>query len=278
MLPLDNRFVEYAAPSAGTEPPSISEKLWLYTNFDCNLWCTYCVAESSPKAPRRALALDDVRRLVDEAVELGFEKVFFTGGEPFVLDTIYDMLAYSSARINTIVLTNAMLLRGKRLERLVSIANRNLSVQVSLDGASADVHDAYRGQGTWAKTVDGIRRLQANGFRVCISTTKTAANSAGLAELEAFVRALGVVEGDHFVRPLARRGFSHDGIDVGTHNLMPEVTITADGVYWHPLVSPSDRDMLVSKQIFPLAQAIECIWQRLTTDTNNGSEERAEFQ
>jgi MoaA/NifB/PqqE/SkfB family radical SAM enzyme len=257
---------------------SISEKLWLYTNFDCNLWCTYCVAESSPKAPRRGLSVDDVRRLVDDAVSLGFNRVFFTGGEPFVLDAIYDMLAYSCERIHTTVLTNGMLLRGRRLERLKAIANPNLSVQVSLDGASAEAHDAYRGDGTWAKTVDGIRRVQASGFRVCISTTETPANSAEIDALEAFVRGLGIAEEDHFVRPLARRGFSSDGIDVGTHNLMPEVTVTADGVYWHPLVSPSDTDMLITKRIHPLAEAVDCIVQHLATATRDDGDERAEFQ
>ena len=100
-------------------------KLWLYTNYDCNLKCSYCVAESTPTAPRRALGLANVRRLVDEAVELGFAEIFFTGGEPFILSDIYDMLAYSSARLTTNVLTNAMLLRGKRLERLLAIANDN---------------------------------------------------------------------------------------------------------------------------------------------------------
>jgi sulfatase maturation enzyme AslB (radical SAM superfamily) len=264
------------ASAQASGEPSIVEKLWLYTNFDCNLWCTYCVAESSPRAARRDLAVDDVRRLVDEAADLGFNKVFFTGGEPFVLDSIYDMLAYACERINTTVLTNAMLLRGKRLERLSSIANENLSVQVSLDGATAEAHDAYRGKGSWAKTVDGIRRLQANGFHVCISTTETPANSAAIDE--AFVRALGIAEENHFVRPLARRGFSHDGIDVGTHNLLPEVTVTADGVYWHPLMSPSDTDMLVTRQIYPLAQAVECIRQRLATGASNNGDERAEFQ
>jgi hypothetical protein len=171
-----------------------------------------------------------------------------------------------------------MLLRGKRLERLKSIANHNLSLQVSLDGASPEAHDAYRGAGTWAKTVDGIRRLQSNGFRVCISTTETPANSASMGELQAFVRGLGIADEDHFVRPLARRGFSHDGIDVGTHNLMPEVTVTGGGVYWHPLVSPSDTDMLVTTQIYPLAQAVECIGQRLATETKGDGDERAEFQ
>ena len=78
--------------------PAIQWKLWIYTNYDCNLRCSYCVAKSSPNAPRRAIGLKNAQRLVDEAVELGFSEVFFTGGEPFILKEIYAMLAYSSAR------------------------------------------------------------------------------------------------------------------------------------------------------------------------------------
>src|SRR5438045_1072230 len=84
--------------------PALQWKLWLYTNYDCNLRCTYCVAKSSPNAPRRALGLANVQRLVDEAVALGFSDIFFTGGEPFLLPDIYAMLAYSSARVRTTVL------------------------------------------------------------------------------------------------------------------------------------------------------------------------------
>ena len=65
--------------------PVLSWKLWIYTNYDCNLRCTYCVAKSSPNAPRRAIGLNNVRQLVDEALALGFDHVFFTGGEPFLL-------------------------------------------------------------------------------------------------------------------------------------------------------------------------------------------------
>jgi MoaA/NifB/PqqE/SkfB family radical SAM enzyme len=87
-------------------------KLWIYTNYDCNLKCAYCSVESSPAAPRRALGLSSVRQLIDEALTLDFSEVFFTGGEPFILDEIYDMLAYASARLKTTV-TNAMLLKGR---------------------------------------------------------------------------------------------------------------------------------------------------------------------
>jgi len=57
------------------------------------------VAKSSPNAARRALGLTNVTQLVDEAVALGFSDIFFTGGEPFLLNDIYAMLAYSAARI-----------------------------------------------------------------------------------------------------------------------------------------------------------------------------------
>ncbi|MCG8352938.1 MAG: radical SAM protein [Chloroflexales bacterium] len=252
-------------------------KLWLYTNFDCNLSCSYCVAESSPSAARRGLGLENVRRLVDEALDLGFQRVFFTGGEPFILSEIYDMLAYASARMPTTVLTNAMLLRGQRLDKLCAIANQNLSFQVSLDGGRPEHHDAYRGNGSWLKAVEGIRRLKAEGFRVLISSTETPANTAFLDELHVFRRSLGIPDEDHFVRPLARRGFSQEGIEVGVNTLIPEVTVTINGVYWHPVVSPSDTDMLVSKQIFPLANAVRAIEQQVAAVENQANMARTEF-
>lgn len=260
------------------QSPSISKKLWIYTNFDCNLWCTYCVAESSPRTPRRALSFNEIQQLLDEAEFLGFERIFFTGGEPFILEDIFEKLDYAAERFPTTVLTNAMLFHGKRLKNLRNIASENLSIQVSLDGAQAEHHDAYRGAGTWVKTVDGIKQLKADGFHVCISTTETQANKTHIDELRSFVQELGVSEQDHFVRPLTQRGFSEEGLEVGVDNLMPEVTVSADGVYWHPLISPSDGDMLVSKKIFPLAEAVECIQNRLVNQQDGMGAERTEVQ
>jgi hypothetical protein len=171
-----------------------------------------------------------------------------------------------------------MLLRGKRLQKLCAMTNENLSVQVSLDGEQPEVHDAYRGEGTWIKTMEGIKNLLSEGFHVCISTTETPANAAHLERTRDFVQELGIAESDHFVRPLAKRGFSAEGLEVGVDNLLPEVTITADGVYWHPLVSPSDGDMLVTRQIFPLAKAVECIQNRLTSQQGESGVERTEVQ
>jgi hypothetical protein len=126
--------------------------------------------------------------------------------------------------------------------------------------------------------VEGIRLLKSNGFHVCISTTETPANALHLDELRAYVHDLGIAEEDHFVRPLAKRGFSIEGLDVGVDNLVPEVTISSDGVYWHPLISPSDGEMLVTKQIFPLSKAVECIQVQLASQEGETGAERTEVQ
>ncbi len=259
---------EQVETRAVCDPPAFQWKLWLYTNYDCNLRCSYCVAKSSPNAPRRALGLANVQRLVDEAVELGFSEVFFTGGEPFILNDIYEMLAYTSALVKTTVLTNAMILRGARLDKLCHIANDNLVVQVSLDGGRAEHHDAYRGRDSWAKTVDSIKLLQERGFRVRLSTTETPANSPHLAEVCEFHRGLGIPDEDHFIRPLARRGYSREGLELDMCNLLPEVTANLDGIFWHPL--STDADMLVSRKLFPLAESVKRIQQQLEVLAQGG--------
>ena len=256
-------------PSPAGDASALQWKLWIYTNYDCNLRCSYCVARSGPNVPRRALSLPIVRQVVDEAAALHFDHVFFTGGEPFILDDIYDMLAYSSARVLTTVLTNAMVVRGPRLDRLSAIKNDRLIVQVSLDGGRPEHHEAYRGQGTWTKTVEGIRMLQERGFRVRLGTTETPVNSPFLHEVCEFHRSIGIPDEDHIIRPLAKRGYSREGLELGMGNLVPEITVNIDGVFWHPL--STDADMLVSKKIFPLAASVERVQDQLDVMARTGT-------
>jgi MoaA/NifB/PqqE/SkfB family radical SAM enzyme len=260
----------------GDTAQDLQMKMWIYTNFDCNLRCSYCVAESSPRAPRREIGVDKVKQLVDEAQCLGFEHVYFTGGEPLILNNLFEMLAYSSDRLPTTLLTNAMLLRGKRLEKLCEIRNDNLVIQVSLDGARPEQHDPFRGVGSWAKTVEGINSLQQNSFRVRLSTTETPANSACMEEICEYHRSLGIAEEDHIIRPLAKRGFSNEGMDVGKQNISPEITITKSGVYWHPL--STDPDMMVSERIFPLAEAVSKLSTELKEPNTSSTADLQTFQ
>src|ERR1700756_3241840 len=106
------------APADNSSDRPIGSRLWLYTNFDCNLHCDYCCVRSSPKAPRRELGLARVQQIASEAAKLGVKEIFVTGGEPFLLSDIGDILAACSATAPTTVLTNGMLFAGRRLQTL----------------------------------------------------------------------------------------------------------------------------------------------------------------
>ena len=141
-----------APANADTDRP-VGSRLWLYTNFDCNLHCDYCCVRSSPKVPRRELGLARVQRIASEAAELGVSEIFVTGGEPFLLSDIGYILAACSATAPTTVLTNGMLFAGRRLQILRSLPSDRVTLQISLDSPTPERHDHHRGKGT-----DGCKR------------------------------------------------------------------------------------------------------------------------
>lgn len=241
----------------------------MYTNFDCNLQCSYCCARSGPRVERRSLSLPDHRRLIEEAVGCGITEVYLTGGEPFLLPDIADRIRVSAERVSTTVLTNAMLFRGSRLTALESLAGVPVRFQVSIDGPNAIAHDAVRGAGSWEKAVAGIRQLVGLGFSVSASTTETDYNGGLGDETQQFVASLGVDPEQHFIRPLARRGYSEQGMDVSAATLEPEVTVCRDGVFWHPLAC--EDDLLVSRRIFPFARALGELHTRYHTVLESGA-------
>jgi pyruvate-formate lyase-activating enzyme len=245
-----------AAPASDDSERPFGERLWLYVNFDCNLRCDYCCVRSSPETPRRALGLDAVRRIADEAPSLGVRAIFVTGGEPFLLPDIDEIVLALTPAAPVTVLTNGMLFRGARLERLARLPRDRVALQISLDSATPDLHDRRRGRGAWQRAVEGIDAARAAGFRVRLAATVS--TDAEEAEFRAFLDRLAIASEDRVVRRVALRGFATNGVALGRADLVPEMTITDRGVYWHP-VGAEDDDLLVTSQIFPLAAAFEAV-------------------
>jgi len=244
-----------ASTQAEEERP-IGSRLWLYANFDCNLACDYCCVRSSPKAPRRELGLGRIRRITAEVAELGFGEIFVTGGEPFLLADIGAILTACAAVAPTTVLTNGMLFNGRRLETLRKLPRERLTLQISLDSPTPQRHDAHRGGGSWARAVKGIRCARDEGFRVRLAATVSSDKEAE--EFRNFLDAEQIDEGDRVIRRIALRGAATEGVAIVRADLLPEMTITADGVYWHP-VGAEDADLLVTTNIFPLAESLAAV-------------------
>ena len=249
-------------PLAELDPGQLpGTRLWMYTNFDCNLACDYCCARSSPHAPRRALGIDRVRRLASEALDAGVTELILTGGEPFLLPDIDDLVAACTTVLPTTLLTNGMLFRGRRLESLRRMDRTRLAVQISLDSATPDLHDRHRGRGSWDRAVAGIRIAHTEGFRVRVAATLPPEQTSELDSFHIFLDSLGIAREDQVIRALAHRGVAEHGLELTIESLIPEVTITADGVYWHP-VSADHPDQLVTHELFPLQTAITEVRRR----------------
>lgn len=253
-----------AAPATPEADRPIGSRLWLYTNFDCNLHCDYCCVRSSPKAPRRELGLERVRRIALEAAELSVAEIFVTGGEPFLCSDIVEIVAACAAAAPTTVLTNGMLLAGRRLENLRSLSRDRVTLQISLDSPTPERHDRHRGSGSWARARRGIERARAEGFRVRLAAT--VASDVEAEEFRHFLDAQKIAEQDRVIRRIAVRGFAEQGIALARADLVPEITITADGVYWHPL-GAEDADLFVTREIFPLMAAFAAVRREFERET-----------
>jgi pyruvate-formate lyase-activating enzyme/TusA-related sulfurtransferase len=198
------------APGSVDSDRPVGSRLWLYTNFDCNLRCDYCCVRSSPRAQRRALVMERVRRIAAEAAALGVGEIFVTGGEPFLLAEIGEILVACTAAAPTTLLTNGMLLAGRRLESLRALPRERLTLQISLDSPTPERHDRHRGKGTWVRAWKGIERARAEGFRVRLAATVSSDVEAD--EFRRFLDERQIDEADRVIRRIALRGFEvlHD--------------------------------------------------------------------
>jgi sulfatase maturation enzyme AslB (radical SAM superfamily) len=191
-----------AVPAESNRP--VGSRLWLYTNFDCNLRCDYCCVRASPTAPPRELGLGRVQRIAHEALGLGVKEFFVTGGEPFLLEDIDEILLSCASAAPTTVLTNGMLFTGRRGESLKRLPRDRIVLQISLDSATPDRHDLHRGPGTWARTREGIERARNEGFRVRLAATVS--NDAEAEDFRQFLDEEQIAEEDRVIRRIALRG------------------------------------------------------------------------
>lgn len=237
--------------SQGERTP-VGERLWIYTNFDCNLACDYCCAESSPRAQARRFDPAVAAEVYAEFAAMGGREVFLTGGEPFMHPDL-DKLIEAANGLERTLLTNAMIFgRGRRRETLEAL-DRDVVLQVSLDSATSEIHDKQRGAGSWERAVTGIELARSLGFRVRIAATLFDEDPEGVAALHRRLDDVGIAAEDRVIRPVAQEGFAETGVHVSIDTLEPEPTLTAEGAWWHP-VAVTNQHMRIAEAPLPLSE------------------------
>lgn len=200
------------------------ETLWFNTGTLCNIACAHCYIESSPvNDALDYLRRDEVTAFLDEIRDaaLPVAEIGFTGGEPFMNPDILEMLQASLVRgFRVLVLTNAMqpmrrpaIMQG--LNRLRAAYGGMLSLRVSLDHYTKELHEKERGARSWDAALGGMKDLAVSGFSV-----KVAGRLCWDAD-EAAARA-------GYARLFAENGFPVDAADPAQLVLFPEMDAKAD--------------------------------------------------
>jgi len=146
----------------------VGGRLWFYANYHCNLRCTYCLTESAPEVTRRELGREQIVERAREGRELGFTALGVTGGEPFVLEYMPELIAALGSELPTIVLSNATVFNDRRLREMEPLADLPVQVQISLDRPDPDDNDAMRGPENFRKVVEAVPKLVERGIGVRI--------------------------------------------------------------------------------------------------------------
>ncbi len=137
----------------------------------CNLHCAYCSHFSSAGDVEADLPASEWARFFDELNHLGVMNLTIQGGEPFLREDLPEILEeIVRNRMRFAILSNGTLISDE-MAAFLSATGRCDGVQVSLDGAQANHHDALRGKGTFDKALAGLERLRSHGIPVWARVT-----------------------------------------------------------------------------------------------------------
>jgi mycofactocin radical SAM maturase len=131
--------------------------------YACNLACRHCLSSSGRRDPRE-LSTAEAEAVIDELERMQVFYVNIGGGEPTIRPDFWHLVDYATAHhVGVKFSTNGSRITPEVATRLA--ASDYVDVQISLDGATADVNDAVRGEGSYATAIAAMEHLAAAGFR-----------------------------------------------------------------------------------------------------------------
>ncbi|MCW1960023.1 MAG: mycofactocin radical SAM maturase [Mycobacterium sp.] len=171
--------------------------------YACNLACVHCLSSSGRRDPGE-LSTDQCKAIIDELERMQVFYVNIGGGEPTVRPDFWELVDYATAHhVGVKFSTNGVRITPEVAARLA--ASDYVDVQISVDGATADVNDAVRGTGSFAMAVRALENLAAAGFSdPKISVVVTRHNVGQLDEFKALADRYGATLRITRLRPSGR--------------------------------------------------------------------------
>ncbi len=145
--------------------------IWEVTQA-CDLACVHCRASAQPERNPLELSTEEGKGLIDQIAAMKVPVFVLTGGDPIKRPDLFELIGHARSRGVRVSLTPSAtpLLTREVIVRLKEAGLARLAV--SLDGASAETHDVFRGMsGSFAKTLNAIQWANEIGLPVQVNTT-----------------------------------------------------------------------------------------------------------
>jgi AdoMet-dependent heme synthase len=182
-VPLSDRFMNPQINAIDfNERPFIA--IWEVTQA-CDLACVHCRASAQPDRHPMELSTNEGKHLINQIAAMSVPVFVLTGGDPIKRPDLFELIEHARSMGVRVSLTPSAtpLLTKDIVVRLKAAGLARLAV--SMDGASSETHDAFRGMaGSFSRTLEAIRWANEIGLPVQINTTFSRRN---IAEIDAIV-------------------------------------------------------------------------------------------
>lgn len=161
----------------------------------CNRDCIHCLRDKIE--PRKFFPLSLLKEVLNQARNCGIRYVSLTGGEPTLHPNWEEFLVtLAQSEFEFSIVSNGYKFRERTLPVLLEpIVRRHLdSVCFSLDGASANSHDALRGKNSFQEIIEAANLCRLKGIPISLKTVVTNLNKEELAEIALLGSALGAIQ------------------------------------------------------------------------------------
>jgi radical SAM protein with 4Fe4S-binding SPASM domain len=167
-------------------PPQV---VYFDVTMRCNLRCAHCGVDAGEPLENE-LSTDECINIIDQLAHAGVSSVGFSGGEPLLRQDLMVLAAHAKASGMFVELsTNATLVTPGIATRLRDVVDH---VQVSLDGSTPEIHDAFRGRkGAFKQAAHGIGQLRDVGVPFVIGCVVHKKNLYDLQAVAAVASSLG---------------------------------------------------------------------------------------
>ena len=187
--------------------------IWEVTQA-CDLACVHCRASAQPDRHPMELSTAEGKRLIDQIAGWKVPVFVLTGGDPIKRPDLFELIGHArSAGVRVSLTPSATPLLTREI--VVRLKEAGLArLAVSMDGASAETHDAFRGMsGSFARTLDAVRWANEIGLPVQINTTFSRRNIGEIDAIVALMESLKITLWSVFFLVPTGRGKLDDLLD-----------------------------------------------------------------